>query len=430
MIERYSREKMTQIWSLQNKFKTWLDIEIAACEAHAELGNIPQKSLKIIKEKANFKVERINEIEQEVDHDVIAFLTCVAEYIGPESRFVHLGLTSSDIVDTSFSIQIKQAGEILIDDLQEILPTLKELSLKYQNTLMMGRTHGVHAEPMTLGLKFALWYDELNRQINRLKAAVKECAVGQISGAVGNYSNIDPQIETFVCKKCQLTPINISTQILQRDRHANFMAVLALIAGSIEKFTTEIRALQKTEFNELEEGFKKGQKGSSAMPHKRNPITCERLTGLARVIRGYMLTSMENICLWHERDISHSSTERIIFPDSTILLDYMLTTFHRVIKNLVVHEDSLKRNLELLGGVVFSQKLLLKLVDKGLTREDAYKIVQQNAMKARDNGLKFSDVIKEDKQITKLLKLNEINQIFDYSIYLKNVDMIYKRVFK
>jgi adenylosuccinate lyase len=313
--------------------------------------------------------------------------------------------------------------------MKELLPVLKGLAYKYKDSLMMGRTHGVHAEPMTLGLKFALWYDEFGRNIRRFESAISEIAVGQISGAVGNYSNIDPFVEKYVCEKLGLVQVNISTQIIQRDRHAMFMSVLAVMAGTIEKIATEIRAAQKTEFNEMEEGFKKGQKGSSAMPHKRNPITCEKLTGLARVIRGNMLVSMENICLWHERDISHSSTERIIFPDSTMLMDHMLVTLKSVLENLVVHEDSLAKNLDLLGGVVCSQRLLLSMVNKGISREDAYQIAQSDAMKARDNGLKFRDVIRQDERVTNKLTEQEIESVFDHNIYKKHVDMIFKRVF-
>jgi adenylosuccinate lyase len=429
MIDRYSRKIMKNIWSLENKFKVWLNIELFACEAHNKLGNIPDESLKIIQEKANFDIERINEIERTTNHDVIAFTTSVAEFIGPESRYVHLGLTSSDVVDTAFCLLIKQASEIILQDLNELLPVLKSLAYTYKDKLMMGRTHGVHAEPMTMGLKFALWYDEFKRNISRFNYVMNEISIGQISGAVGNYSNIDPFVEKYVCEKLGLKQANITTQIIQRDIHAMYMSVLAVIAGSIEKIATEIRALQKTEFNELEEGFKKGQKGSSAMPHKRNPITCEKLTGLARVVRGNMLVSMENISLWHERDISHSSTERIIFPDNTTLIDYMINTLKDVLENLVVNEDNLETNLDLLGGVVCSQRLLLSLVSKGLTRENAYQIVQANAMYARDNKKKFRDIIKQDDKINNLLTIEEIEAVFDYNIYKKHTDMIFNRVF-
>lgn len=430
MIERYSRKKMRDLWTLENKFRLWLEVEIAACEAHAKLGNIPAKALKVIKEKAAFEVSRISEIEATTHHDVIAFLTNVAEHVGPESRYIHLGLTSSDVVDTGFSLLIKQAGEMIRQDIVDLMVVLKEKAIRYQNTLMMGRTHGVHAEPMTLGLKFALWYDEMRRHLERLDQAIRDISVGLISGAVGTYANIDPRVEQFVCEKLGLVPDRISTQIVQRDRHAFFMAVLAVLAGSVEKFATEIRSLQKTEVNELEEGFKKGQKGSSAMPHKRNPITCERLTGLARVVRGNMLVSMENISLWHERDISHSSAERIIFPDSTALVDYMLFTFQNIVENLVVHEGNMLRNLDLLGGAVFSGQLLLSLVDQGISREDAYDIVQPLAMKARDHKLIFRDLVLESKEVAKWLSRDQINALFDYGYHRKNVEAIFRRVFE
>jgi len=430
MIERYALKAMKNIWSLENKFNKWLAVELAACEAHVELGHIPQKAVENIKQRAAFTVERINEIEKTTNHDVIAFLTALAENIGPDSRYVHLGLTSSDVVDTAFSMLIKESGELLLKDIEALKIVLKAKALKYKKSMMIGRTHGVHAEPMSLGLKFALWYEELNRATSRLESAIEEISVGLVSGAVGTFANIDPRIEEYVCKKLSLKPDPISTQIIQRDRHAFFMSVLAILAGSLEKFTTEIRALQKTEVNELEEGFKKGQKGSSAMPHKRNPITCERITGLSRVIRGNMLVSMENISLWHERDISHSSAERIIFPDSLTLLDYMLVTFTDIIENLVVHEDNMLKNLDLLGGVVFSQQLLLALVEKGLTREDAYALVQEGAMYARDNKLIFRDLILQSKPVGKYLTTKEINDIFLYEYHLRNIDFIYNRVFK
>ena len=429
MIERYSREIVTKIWTLENKFQKWLDIEIAACQAHAKLGNIPKEALKVIEDKATFSVDRISEIEKTTNHDVIAFLTSVSENVGPESRYIHMGLTSSDVGDTALCLLIKEAAEIIIQDVDLLLIELKAKALQYKNTLMMGRTHGVHAEPMTLGLKFALWYEEFNRNRERLIDATDQISVGLISGAVGTYANIDPFVEEYVCKKLGLKPAKISTQIIQRDRHAQFMSVLAIMAGSLEKYSTEIRALQKTEVNELEEGFKKGQKGSSAMPHKRNPITCERITGLARVIRGNMMVSMENISLWHERDISHSGAERIIFPDSTILMDYMLNQFTDIIKNIVVHEDNMLKNLDLLGGAIFSQQLLLTLVNKGMTREDAYQLVQPAAMKARDQKLKFMDVIKDSDEIKKMMKPQELEKMFNYEYHLKNVDTIFKRIF-
>ncbi|HCA44002.1 MAG TPA: adenylosuccinate lyase, partial [Bacteroidetes bacterium] len=376
MIERYSRKEMSQIWSDENRYKIWLDIEVLACEANNKLGLIPDKSLKVIKSKANFNVKKILQIEDKVHHDVIAFLTNVAEYVGADSRFIHLGMTSSDVVDTAISVQLKQAGELLLKDLLTVHKTLRKQAKKYKHLSMIGRTHGVHAEPITLGLKFALWYDETTRNIDRLKRAIKVISVGQVSGAVGTYEHISPNVEKYVCSKLGLETTKIATQILQRDRHAEFMTTLAIIASCIEKYTTEIRHLQKTEVLELEESFAKGQKGSSAMPHKKNPITCERLSGLARVFRGNAVAALENIPLWHERDISHSSVERIILPDSTILMDYILYKFNNLIENLVVYKDNIKKNLELTNGLMFSQTVLLKLIDKKMRREDAYRIVQ------------------------------------------------------
>lgn len=429
MIERYSREEMEKIWSNENKFQKWLDVEIAACEAHVKLGNIPKEALTVIKKNAAFTVNRINEIEQTTNHDVIAFLTNVAENVGSESRFIHLGLTSSDVVDTAFSSLIKDSSQILQKDIQNLLKSFKKQAKKHKNTIMMGRTHGVHAEPMTLGLKFALWYDEFKRHYNRLKQITEESCIGKISGAVGTYANIDPEIENYVCKKIGLKPAKISTQIIQRDHHASFMSVLALIGGSLEKIATEIRGLQKTECNEVEEGFKKGQKGSSAMPHKRNPITCERITGLARIIRANMMVSMENIALWHERDISHSSTERLIFPDSTILLNYMLNLMKQVIDNLIVHKEQMLKNINLLNGVIFSGQTLLALVEKGITREEAYTIVQSNAMKARDENINFLGLLKIDPRVNQIMDTNELDPLFDPNTHLKNIDMIYDKIF-
>ncbi|HAR62611.1 MAG: adenylosuccinate lyase [Candidatus Margulisiibacteriota bacterium] len=432
MIERYTTPEMKQIWTEQNKFQKWLDVELAACEAHNKLGNIPDESLKTIKNKATFEINRINEIEKTTNHDVIAFLTSVAENVGPESRFIHLGMTSSDVVDTAFAILIKESGQQLLTRIKELQAAIKERALEHKNTIMIGRTHGVHAEPMTFGLKLALWYEEMERNTQRLERAIENISFGKLSGAVGTYANIDPFIEEYVCKKLKLTPAKISTQILQRDRHAEFMTTLAITAGSLEKFSTEIRALQKTEFNEAEEGFTKGQKGSSAMPHKKNPITCERITGLARVIRGNSLVAIENMALWHERDISHSSTERIIFPDSTLALDYMLKLFVGVVTNLVVHPDNMKRNLESTGGLVFSQRVLLKLVDSGLTREDSYKIVQENAMKSREHNFKvtFIDICNQDERILSRISKESLNECFDYGFHTKNIDMIFGRIFE
>ncbi len=429
MIRRYSKPSMAKVWEPTNKFQKWLDVEIAACEAHAELGTIPAEAVKIIKTKAKFSVDRIDEIEKTTNHDVIAFLTNVAENVGEESRFIHLGLTSSDVVDTAFSLLVTESMDILIQDVEILRKTLKRRAIEFKNTIMIGRTHGVHAEPMTFGLKLALWYDELGRSLRRLNQARQTIAVGKISGAVGTYANIDPRIEIAVCQKLGLTSANISTQILQRDRHAEVVTTMAILAASIEKFATEIRALQKTEFTEVEEAFGKGQKGSSAMPHKKNPIMCERLTGLARVIRGYAVTSMENIALWHERDISHSSTERIIFPDGMTLLDYMLQTFNDIINGLVVHSDTMLRNLWSTGGITFSQQVLLKLVESGLTRENAYLIVQENAMTAREGKATFEALLSADLRVTQQLSPEAIHSVFDLQYHLKNIDAIFNKVF-
>lgn len=429
MIDRYSRDVMKKIWSLENKFQKWLEVEIAACEAHAEAGNIPKKAVSIIKKKAKFNLKRIQEIEEITNHDVIAFLTAVAENVGPESRFIHLGLTSSDVADTALSLLIKESGLLLLRGVDELLKSIKKQALKYKDTVMIGRTHGIHAEPMTFGLKLALWYKEIERSKIRLQRAVETISVGKISGAVGTYANISPGIEKKLCKKLGLNPAPISNQILQRDRHAEFMAVLAILTGSIEKFATEIRHLQRTEVGEVEEPFGKGQKGSSAMPHKKNPILCERLTGLARVVRGYSLVGLENIALWHERDISHSSTERIIFPDGIVLVDYMLDRFKYVVDEMKVYPERMKENLDLLGGLVYSQRLLLLLVDKGLTREEAYKIVQKCAFTAKEERRKFREIVMSDKSITKYTTRKEIEDIFDIKYHLKNINVILKQVF-
>ena len=367
---------MSDIWSDENKYKVWLSVELYACEAQNQLGLVPYKSLKNIMAKSNFNVAKILKIEETVKHDVIAFLTNVAEYVGPDSRFIHNGMTSSDVLDTSLSVQLRDSGNILLEDLLNLKTVLKNKAVKYKHLIQIGRTHGIHAEPVTLGLKFALWYEETNRNIKRLKDAIDIISVGQISGAVGTYEHISPKVEKYVCKKLNLKSAKISTQILQRDRHAQFLSTLAIIASCIEKYATEIRNLQKTEVLEVEEFFAKGQKGSSAMPHKRNPILSEQMSGLARVIRGNSIAALENIALWHERDISHSSVERIIMPDSTILLDYMLTKFTSLIDNLVIYKENIERNINLTGGLIYSQNLLLKLIDKKMKREDAYKIVQ------------------------------------------------------
>ena len=429
MINRYSRKEIKNIWSEQNKFQKWLDVELAACYAHVQLGNITQDEYEDIKSKAKFDINRINEIESEIHHDVIAFLTAVAENVGPNSRLIHLGLTSSDVVDTAFSLLIQESGKIILKDLISFMETLKEKAEKHKLTPMMGRTHGVHAEPLTFGLKLAVWYEEFKRNKVRLENALEDLRVGKISGAVGNYAHMSPELEKIVCEKLNLKQSKASTQTLQRDRHAAFLTTVAVISGSLEKIAIEIRSLQKTETNEVLEPFSSKQKGSSAMPHKKNPIISERVTGLARVIRGYAVTSLENQALWHERDISHSSTERIIFPDATILIDYMFSKMENVIKGLVVNEKKMEENIGKSYHVFYSQQLLLKLVDKGLLREKAYRIVQKNAHEAFEEGVLFEEKIRSDESITETITSSELNQIFDFKTYTKNIDLIYDRVF-
>ncbi|HOK01151.1 MAG TPA: adenylosuccinate lyase [Spirochaetota bacterium] len=427
MIERYSRKEMADIWELESKFRIWLDIEIAVCEVYAEKGIIPAEDLRIIKEKADFSVERILEIENEVHHDVIAFTTAVAEKVGPSSRFIHYGLTSSDVVDTALSIQMKRAGEILLKDLDLLLDVLKENAIKYKNIHCMGRSHGVHAEPTTFGVKMALYYEAFKRNRERLVRAIENISYGKLSGAVGTFSNISPEIEELVCKRLNLKPDPVSTQVIQRDRHAEYMAALAITAGSLDQLATEIRHLQRTEVREIEEPFQKGQKGSSAMPHKRNPILSERITGIARVIKSNMNVALENITLWHERDISHSSAERIILPDSTIALDYLLHRMIFILKNLHIYPENMIQNIEKTGGLFYSQSLMLLLVEKGFTREEAYKIVQDMAMRvwAREGSLKEL-VLKSTSVMDKVLP-EEIDQVFDINRYYKNIDAIYKK---
>lgn len=429
MIERYITSPMKFLWSDQNRFQKWLDIELLACEAQANLGIIPKSALPKIKKKAKFDVERIAQIEEKTKHDVVAFLTNLAENIGKEAKYVHYGMTSSDILDTSLSLLMREAGEVILQDLDKLSSSLKKNAFEFKYAPMIGRTHGVHAEPITLGLKFALWYAEVQRNIERLKRAIETISVGKISGAVGTFSNLDPRVEEYVCKKLELKPAPISSQIIQRDRHAEFMTALAIIASSIEKFATEIRNLQRTEILELEEGFAKGQKGSSAMPHKRNPITCERLCGLARLVRTNAQAALENIALWHERDISHSSVERVIIPDSTILVDYILTQFTKIIENLLVYPDNMRKNLEKTRGMIFSGRLLLALSEKTPSKEDAYLMVQDNAMKAWNKNENFRDLIKNDKRVKKYLSEKEIEECFSLDYYLRNVDYIFKRVF-
>ncbi|HOF13297.1 MAG TPA: adenylosuccinate lyase [Spirochaetota bacterium] len=427
MIDRYSRKEISDIWTLENKFKIWLDIEIAACEANAQLGIIPQEDLKSIKEKARFTVARIEEIENQVHHDVIAFLTCVSEYVGPSSRYIHYGLTSSDIVDTALSIQMKQAGEIILNDINQLLAILKKLALNYKQTPCMGRSHGVHAEPTTFGTKMALYYHEFLRNRKRIQDAIDDIAYGKLSGAVGTFSNIDPQVETIVCEKLGLKPDPISTQIIQRDRHAYYMSAIAICAGTLDKLATEIRHLQRTEVREVEEPFQKGQKGSSAMPHKRNPVLCERVSGLSRVIKSNMMVALDNMTLWHERDISHSSAERIILPDSTIALDYLLAKMIFILDNLHVYPDAMMKTIEKTGGLFYSQALLLKLVEKGYTREEAYAIVQDIAMNVWHNGGSLKELSLNDTRINTKLSPEEIEEIFKLDNFLHNIDYIFKK---
>ena len=427
MIERYSREEIKNIWELQAKFEYYLKVELAVCEAYAKLGKIPQANLNEIKEKASFTLDRIDEVEREVRHDVIAFLTAVNESVGPENaKYIHMGLTSSDVIDTAFALQISDSSKYINKELDNLIETIKKMAFEHKNTICMGRSHGVHAEVMTFGFKLLNWLDALTRAKESFNITLKEIEVGQISGPVGTYSNIPPEIEEITCSELGLKPAKISTQIISRDRHAKFFSQLALIASLIEQFATEIRHLQKTEVREVEEGFAKNQKGSSAMPHKKNPVLCENLCGLARVVRSNMITAFENINLWHERDISHSSAERIIFPDSLILVDFMLHRFNNVMENLVVHKDNMLKNTKLYGGVVFSQKVLLKLVEKGLTREDAYRIVQGHALSAL-NGGHFKDALHNDKVVTNLLSNDEIEACFNVKDYLKNIDKVFER---
>ncbi len=428
MIQRYTREEMARIWSDENKFNIWLQIEILAVEAHSKLGLVPSEAVDEIKSKAKFDIQRILEIESVVKHDVVAFLTNVAENVGEASKYIHYGMTSSDILDTCLALQMKQAGELITSGLEKLAEVLKRKAIEYKYTLMIGRTHGVHAEPITLGFKFALWYEETKRNIERMKRATENIAYGKIAGAVGTYDNVNPFVEEYVCEKLGLKVEPISTQIIQRDRHAEYLNTLAIIASSLEKFATEIRHLQRTEVLEAEEYFSEGQKGSSAMPHKRNPVRCERIAGLARIVRANAIAGMENIPLWHERDISHSSVERVIIPDSTILVDFMLNEMTDIIDKLIVYPERMLRNLNLTKGLIFSQKVLLALVEKGLTRETAYKIVQRNAMRCWKTGENFLDVLKEDEDIIKYLGDGELEKIFDYKSILEKIDFIFEKI--
>ena len=430
MIPRYSLPEMSSIWEPENKFKIWLKVEILACEALAKKGEIPKSALKDIQTKSQFNVDRIDEIEREVKHDVIAFLTCVAEHVGESARYMHMGMTSSDVLDTALAVQMKQSATLILKELSAFKVVLERQAKKYKLTPTIGRSHGIHAEPLTFGLKIANWYEEVKRNVNRLKRARQTIAYGQISGAVGTFACIDPDVEEYVCAKLGLKPAPVSSQVIQRDRHAEFFSALAIIAGTIDKIATEIRHLQRTEVLEAEEFFSKGQKGSSAMPHKRNPIISEQMSGLARVVRANAFAAMENIPLWHERDISHSSVERVIGPDSTILIHYMLRKMTKMMDGLVVYPDNMMRNLEKTGGLIYSQSVLLALVRKGITREEAYKLVQKNAMQSWEKGTDFLMLLKKDKEISKLLSVTEIDKAFKLKTQYKNIDRIFKRVFK
>ena len=429
MIPRYTRPEMGKIWMDHRKLETWLEIELLVCEALAELGEIPAEVVREIREKASFDAHRVDEIEKVTKHDVLAFLTNVGESIGPLSRYLHYGLTSSDILDTSLALLLKEASDLILQDLHKLLKVLKEKALQYKETLMIGRSHGVHAEPITFGLKMALWYDETKRNLSRMERAKEAVSVGKISGVVGTFAHIHPFVEEFVCGRLGLKPAPISTQIIQRDHHAEFFTILAIIASSIEKFSVELRHLQRTEVLEAEEFFSKGQKGSSAMPHKRNPISSENLSGLARLVRSYSFAALENIPLWHERDISHSSVERVIAPDATILIDYMLNRFASLIENLIVYPENMKANLEKMGGLVYSETILLLLTKKGLSREEAYGLVQRNAMRVWEKGEDFKTLLSQDERIKHLLTQEELDAAFDVRGHLKHVDDIFLRVF-
>jgi len=429
MIPRYTRPEMGKIWTEQRKLETWLEIELLACEALSELGEIPAEAVKEIREKARFDVHRVNEIEKVTKHDVIAFLTNVGESIGPLSKYLHYGLTSSDILDTSLALLLRESSELILQDLHRFLRVLKEKAFHYKETVMIGRSHGVHAEPITFGLKMALWYDETKRNLTRMERAKEAISVGKISGAVGTFAHIPPFVEEFVCGRLGLRPAPISTQIVQRDHHAEFFTTLAVLASSIEKFSVELRHLQRTEVLEAEEYFSRGQKGSSAMPHKRNPVSSENLSGLARLVRSYGMAALENVPLWHERDISHSSVERVIGPDATILIDYMLDRLTSLVEDLIVYPENMKTNLERMGGLIYSEAILLLLTKKGLSREEAYGMVQRNAMKVWEKKGDFKTLLSQDDEIKRLLTRDELDRAFDIRAHLKHVDEIYQRIF-
>ena len=428
MIDRYSRDEIRNIWTLQSKFNYYLSVELAVCDAYAEIGKFPKKDIEQLKVLAKFDLKRIEEIEREVKHDVIAFLTSVNESLGEYAKYMHVGMTSSDVIDTAFALQIQDSGKIILNDLNEVINSLKNLAEKHRQTICIGRSHGVHAEIMTFGIKICSWIDVLRRQRSNFAAALEQIRVGQISGPVGTYSNIPPEIEEITCKNLGLKPAKISTQSIARDYHAHFMQSVALIASVIEQFATEIRHLQRTEVLEVEEGFGQNQKGSSAMPHKKNPVLSENLCGLARVVRANSIVALENIPLWHERDISHSSAERIIFPDSLTLIDFMLARFNNIVQNLVVHPKNMLKNTDKFGGIVFSQKVLLRLIDKGLTREEAYRVVQRNAIEAFEHDGNFRQNLEEDNDVTSRLSKQDLDEIFDKNEFLKNINVIYNRI--
>jgi adenylosuccinate lyase len=429
MIDRYALPAMKNIWQEENKYKIWLEIELLACEALFQLKKMNKDAIENIKKNARYSLARIQEIEKITQHDVLAFTTAVGENLGKYSRYFHQGLTSSDILDTSLALELKQSAEIIIEDIERLIRVLKEKALEHKYTLMVGRTHGVHAEPITLGFKFALWFSEMQRNLERIKRAKEEISYGKISGAVGTFAHLDPYVEEYVCKELSLKPAKISNQIIQRDRHAYYMTTLALVASSLEKFTTEIRTLQRTEIYEVEEKFAIGQKGSSAMPHKRNPIICERVCGLSRVVRANAIAAMENINLWNERDISHSSAERIIIPDSNILIDYMLQKFTNLITNLNIYPEHMKQNLEKTKGLMFSQKIMLELTKRGLSREEAYEMVQRISMQVWQGQADFKVLLLENAEVGQYLTKSEIEECFDYQTYLRNIDIIFTRVF-
>lgn len=428
MIKRYTLPAMGRIWEDEYRLGLWLKIEVAACEGWAKIGKIPQEAVEVIKDKACFSWDRVKEIEETTQHDVLAFLTNVAENVGDEAKYIHLGLTSSDVLDTALSMQLVEASDILLAKMDNLIEILGQKALEHKDTLQMGRSHGIHAEPITFGLKFALWYDEIRRQKERLVFAKEEIRFGKVSGAVGTFANVEPDVEEWVCKSIGLKPAPVSTQIIQRDRHAFYVTTLAGIASSLDKIATEVRNLQRTDVHEVEEAFAKGQKGSSAMPHKKNPIIAERICGMARILRGNAQVALENVALWHERDISHSSAERVILPDSTIALDYMLQKAIQMIDNLRVFPEQMLENIEKVYGLIFSQRLMLFLVEKGMSREDSYALVQKNAMEAWEKKRSFKDIVLEDNEIMGTLSSDELDKLFDYSYHTKNIDYIFRRV--